>query len=96
MSAAPAERFRIRTGRLRGDEQYRTALPRVDFAIFIGTRWKSTYHQDLPGLRRQAFEAGDSGGNGRWQKNIAELSDMSIREALDFIDSIAFSEKDEI
>ena len=29
-------------------------------------------------------------------KNIAELSDMSIREALDFIDSIAFSEKDEM
>ena len=27
-------------------------------------------------------------------KNIAELSDMSIREALDFIDGIAFSEKD--
>ena len=29
-------------------------------------------------------------------KNIAELSDMSIREALDFIESIAFSEKDEM
>ena len=29
-------------------------------------------------------------------KNIAELSEMSIREALDFIDSIAFSEKDEM
>ena len=29
-------------------------------------------------------------------KNIAELSDMSIHEALDFIDSIAFSEKDEM
>ena len=29
-------------------------------------------------------------------KNIAELSDMSIREALDFIDSIEFSEKDEM
>ena len=29
-------------------------------------------------------------------KNIAELSDLSIREALDFIDSIAFSEKDEM
>ena len=34
---------------------------------------------DLPGLRRQAFEAGDSGSNGRWQKHRRAFGHVNPR-----------------